>query len=483
MKTDETLKAHLIQHAEEEIQKLVEQLQTLKEGDLKELEQTILSSSLSIGKGMFEQVLTYAQVEQQEPTRRQGNCGHRQRLVGKRKKEVLTLMGPVVVHRRYYQCQMIKEEKERNTCTHGEAPFDQIWGIEERRTTPGVQKLVSFFAASMTLQEATDVFCSLFPLKMSTRQVLHLLQPVGEALGKQQDAAVKQILQTASEKHTSPTRSTELEEQVTIDRMYIEIDGVLARMRRGSMPMEKKEMEREGDIYREIKVGAIFEAAQGRERSQLAQGVFVDTPLAIKYVAQRTTAEAFGFYLYALAKACGIERAKQVVVLGDGARWIWNIAAEQFPQAIQIVDIWHAREHAWKVAHAVFGKGNLQGAKWARHACDLLTQGQIEMLVQIIEQLPAIALEPGAARSVPEIEADYFRSNAQRMRYPTFRATSACRSGVAWPKLPVKRSSRPVRSELACVGLLTGCAVLALRIAVLNKTYGPFWDRQSHLIA
>jgi hypothetical protein len=274
-----------------------------------------------------------------------------------------------------------------------------------------------------------------------------------------------------------------MEGQETIDRMYIETDGVLVRLRRGSMPMEKKEVEREGDIYREIKVGAVFDATKGRERSQLAQGVFVDTPLSINYVAQRTTAEAFGSHLYALAKACGIERAKQVVMLGDGARWIWNIAAEQFPQAIQIVDIWHAREHAWKVAHAVFGKGNLQGATWAKHACDLLTQGHIEMLVQIIEHLPTIASEPGASRSVPEIEADYFRSNAERMRYPTFRAQGMqIGSGVAEAACKTVVSTRAKRAGMRWTpdGL---DAVLALRIAVLNKTYGLFWDRQSHLVA
>ncbi len=84
METNESLKIALVQRAEEEIQKMVEQLQTLKEGDLKTLEHVILRSSLSIGRGMIEQVLTHTQNEQKQPTRRQGSCGHRQRFVANR---------------------------------------------------------------------------------------------------------------------------------------------------------------------------------------------------------------------------------------------------------------------------------------------------------------------------------------------------------------------------------------------------------------
>jgi hypothetical protein len=66
VKTNETLKAHLLEQTEAEIEKMIEELQPIKEGDLKELEQTILSSSLSIGKRMMEQVLRHAQVEGQK---------------------------------------------------------------------------------------------------------------------------------------------------------------------------------------------------------------------------------------------------------------------------------------------------------------------------------------------------------------------------------------------------------------------------------
>ena len=122
----------------------------------------------------------------------------------------------------------------------------------------------------------------------------------------------------------------------------------------------------------------------------------------------------------------------RVVILGDGARWIRHIVEEHFPHAVQIVDLYHAREHVWNVANAVHGSGTPQGAAWAKQADKLLSQGQIEELVQMINKLPSIPALPDASRSIPEIEADYFLSNAERMRYPTFRAKGMHNgSGVA----------------------------------------------------
>ena len=146
-------------------------------------------------------------------------------------------------------------------------------------------------------------------------------------------------------------------------------------MRRGSVPMEKEELQRTGDVYREIKAGAVFRAERGPHRSELAPGVYVDTPApdSVRYVARRTAKGGFGWLLYHLARQCGLEQAQQVVVLGDGAPWIWNLVAEHFPEAVQIVDLYHAKEHVWDVAHAVFGRGH--GSGHGLGHCCLLAAG------------------------------------------------------------------------------------------------------------
>ncbi len=350
------------------------------------------------------------------------------------------------------------------------------------RTSPGVQKLLGKLVSRLTLSEAVDTFTDILPLPVSERQALNLIQPIGEALSEQEEEQVQALFEQAATKEMQAAEHGAVLGPA-IRRLSIETDGVTARIRRGSVPMEEAETKRQGDVYREIKVGAVFEGIPGRERSELVPGVFLDEPGPIEYVARRLTVEAFGRFLYALAQRCGVERAQEVVVLGDGARWIRHVVEDHFPQATQIVDLYHAREHVWNVANAVYGSGTPQAAAWAKQADERLTHGQIEDLVHLIEQLPSIPALPGASRSIPTLEAEYFLSNAQRMRYPAFRAKGMhIGSGIAEAACKTVVSTRAIKSGMRWTpdGL---DAVLALRTSVLNQSYNSFWDQSRPLLA
>jgi hypothetical protein len=481
METNEKLKMVVLHETEQAMLEVIEQLQTIEEGDLQTLEQSVLTACLALGRTVMEHALNHAGEQAERPARRDGECGHRQRLVGMRPKQLHTLMGKVTIRRAYYQC-VVEAEEPSAPCRHGQAPFDQVWGPVTGRTSPGVQKLLGKLVARMTLADAVETFSSLLPLPMSERQALNLIQPVGEALREQEDEQVQALFEQAAHKETHPSEHNAVL-GVPIRRLYIETDGVTVRMRRGSVPMEEAEAKGKADVYREIKVGAVFEGIPGRERSELAPGVFLDEPGPIKYIARRMSAQAFGGFLYALAQRCGLDRAREVVLLGDGARWIRRLAEDHFPNALHIVDLYHAREHVWKVANAVHGPATPAGAAWAKQADERLTHGQIEELVQMIEQLPAIPAEPDASRSIPHLEADYFRSNAERMRYPAFRAKGMhIGSGIAEAACKTVVSARAKRSGMRWTpdGL---DAVLALRTSVLNQSYDPFWDPSEHLLA
>src|SRR5713226_5130090 len=99
METNETLKMSMLQETETAIIKMIEQLQSLPEGDLNQLEQTVMSACLAMGQRWLEKVLNHPRQESCPQARRQGECGHRQRLVGERPKQLLTLMGKVTVRR------------------------------------------------------------------------------------------------------------------------------------------------------------------------------------------------------------------------------------------------------------------------------------------------------------------------------------------------------------------------------------------------
>ena len=296
METNDQLKIALLHETEHEMLKMIDQLETIKEGDLQTLEQCVLKACLSLGRTMMEQILNHAGEEAERPARRDGDCGHRQRLVGMRSKHLHTLMGKMTIERAYSQC-VVEKGEQSAACSHGQAPFDTVWGPFVGRTSPGVQKYVGRLVSRLTLSEAVETFTSMLPLQMSERQARNLIQPVGEALREQEEEQKEALFEHAARKETHPSDHRSVPGG-PIRRLYIEADGVMARMRRGSVPMEEAETKRTGDVSRELKVGAVFEGRPGRERWELVPGVFLDEPGPIRYRAHHLGAEAFGPFLY-----------------------------------------------------------------------------------------------------------------------------------------------------------------------------------------
>ncbi len=107
--------------------------------------------------------------------------------------------------------------------------------------------------------------------------------------------------------------------------------------------------------------------------------------------------------------------ACELIILGDGAEWIWNLVAENFPEAIQILDWFHASEHLMPLAQAVFSHADEQN-KWVTHAKQLMWAGDIEQLLIACRQLQAIS-----SADIIRTTLNYFDFHADRMRYAYFR--------------------------------------------------------------
>jgi hypothetical protein len=123
-------------------------------------------------------------------------------------------------------------------------------------------------------------------------------------------------------------------------------------------------------------------------------------------------AAALGRRLFHEAWRRGWSRARKRVVLGDGAAWIWNLAHEHCPGAIEIVDVYHAREHLWELAGKLFPNQET----WRMQK--KLDRGRVEPLVAELRGIETDSA--GLARQLA-LEADYFERNAARMRYAEFR--------------------------------------------------------------
>ncbi len=183
METNETAKREQCQEAEKELMTLIEEVEGIEEGDLKGLEEKIYQGIFKIGRKLMECGMRKGKESEPVPPKVKEECGHNQKLVGYRSKKLLTLFGEVEWKRAYYQCQGEEEgeQEKAEKCSHGRAPADEVWGVPGKRTTPGVQRYISYLCAMLTLEEAAETFRRLLPLGMSARQALNLMKPVGKA--------------------------------------------------------------------------------------------------------------------------------------------------------------------------------------------------------------------------------------------------------------------------------------------------------------
>src|SRR5947209_2536580 len=148
METNEQRKKAVRAAIQAELEGFFAQVEDLSEGDLEHLEEQVVTTSQQMGRRLLKGILDSRHCEQRTVARRQGRCGHHQRLVGERRKQVLTLVGPVAFVRPYYQCLGVSAQDE--SCSHGEAPDDTLWGVHEQRTTRGVQREISYLCGRLT---------------------------------------------------------------------------------------------------------------------------------------------------------------------------------------------------------------------------------------------------------------------------------------------------------------------------------------------
>jgi hypothetical protein len=168
----------------------------------------------------------------------------------------------------------------------------------------------------------------------------------------------------------------------------------------------------------------------------------------------------------------GFERAARRVVLGDGALWIWNLATEHVPDAVQIVDLFHAKQHLSDVAKAIYGPHSDLSTRWARERHDELDTGTLDAILR--------ALQPHtAAHAEARLCIEYVKRNRERMRYPAFKAAGLCTStGVVEAGCKVAIGTRCKRAGMHWT-VAGADAIIALRCCKLSGRFEDFWERRA----
>jgi hypothetical protein len=203
------------------------------------------------------------------------------------------------------------------------------------------------------------------------------------------------------------------------------------------------------------------------------EGYAIRDPDSTTYVGAIETAEEFGKRLYLEAWKRGWGRAKNKVVLGDGAEWIWNLAHQYFPGAIEIVDLYHARQHLWELARKLYPNDEVQQKRWIMVQQNRLDKGNIQKLVLALRSIETT--DPEVAEKL-RTEANYFERNAERMRYPKFRGQHLfVGSGVIEAGCKTVIAARLKRSGMFWT-VRGANAILALRCCHFNARFEDYWE-------
>lgn len=372
---DDSTRPAVLEAVQADLVALLDWLGTAPGLDLAAAEQRVREGVVAIGARLLEAGLA-ARGTGQAGSQIACACGGGATFEGYRPKGVQTLVGWVTVRRAYYAC---------SECGHGGCPLDAVLGLGRDSHSPGVRRLAARFGALVPFAPAAAALADAAGIRLSPSTVRRLT----ETLGARRDAdVVAQVAQawTAG----APPAATE-----PPGRLYIAMDGVRILGTDG--------------LGREAKVGVVVPVRRTPAGEARA---------AASYAASFEPAEAFGRRLALEAPRRGLEGAAAIAVLGDGAAWIWNLAAEHFPAAVQTVDWFHASERIWALGRTLCGAETPETTAWVERALARLARGQAAALAAEWRALPL----RGEAAVVRDEQATYFSNQAGRMAYDRYRA-------------------------------------------------------------
>lgn len=417
--------------------------------DLEAIETAVRSAMHRAGAAVLTELLQF-QTPAVEQRTVDCPCGQQAHYRELRSKPVLTVVGTVKVSRPYYLCAH---------CHTGQFPADVELDIANTEFSPGVRRMDALVSHAEPFDHGREQMKVLAGLEVTTKSVERIAEAIGDDIARREQREIQKAVQL----------DLPIVVGDPIRILYVQMDGT-------GVPVVKKEtLGRPGKIdgqpahTREAKLGCVF-----TQTTWDREGYPIRDPDSTTYTGAIETAEEFGKRIYLEAWKRGWGRAQKKVVIGDGAEWIWNLAADHFPGAVQIVDLYHARQHLWELARKLYPHSQPDQKAWMKiHQKRLLDKGKIEKLVESLRSIVS---------DIPEVmekiltEADYFQRNAGRMRYPKFRRQHLfVGSGVIEAGCKTVIGARLKRSGMFWT-VRGANAILALRCCRLNGRFEDYWE-------
>lgn len=356
---------------------------------LSEMEQSLRKILLWVGRVALELWLLWLEKRYPKeviPCR----CGGEAKYLYRRRGTLRTMFGQVRYKRAYYTCQQ---------CGQGTYPLDEQLGLRPNAISAEMERLAGMMGVERPFEQGSRLFEELTLVSLSD----HSLDKAAQAYGEEQ---MKREGEWEAQAYDMEGL---LERKRTVKaprRLYGSIDGGRVAIRGESVP---------DAVWRELKAGAWFVTrAQPPTHPNDEWSIRAEH---IHYYTDICDAETFSRLVWSTGVQRHAQLAKELIILGDGARWIWDLVSEHFPQAVQIVDWFHACEYLGPVAKAAF-EDEGQREAWVTQTKTALWEGRLDDVIAACQQL----VTPNRDDDPVQKALTYYTNNRHRMDYPTYRA-------------------------------------------------------------
>jgi hypothetical protein len=329
-------------------------------------------------------------------------CGGGLQYQRKRTATVISVFGKIEYERAYYAgCK----------CKQGKAPLDEKFGLKPGAVTAGLATLLALAGVGFSYDQSPKWLQNYLLFDISENTVRSETEQMGE-LQDQYEKALSEKTQNETylqERQHNPGR--------IIPRLYGSMDAAKVRIE----PRPKKGEEKEAhEDWRDLKVLCWFEVEtvppsqrSTRQQKKAEREQIVMRAKNKQYFCDIIEAEEFGKLLWATGCTVNADLSPELIFLGDGAIWIWNLVSKYYRHAVQIVDWFHAEEHLEKLARTAFSDLQ-QRSVWLEEAKQALWDGHVENVISACQ-----ALTSSCSAALDEVT--YFSNNMERMRYDQFR--------------------------------------------------------------
>jgi hypothetical protein len=433
------------------------------EYDAASLEEFVAAQMRALGAVVLEYSWALRSREKGRPASVECSCGRRRVFKGRAERSIRTTLGPVNLTERFrYRCPACGAETVLGEELKGQGDFSEL---AERLLAYAGQAVGGMFA------EARKTLKRMLGLDVAAKTVENVCLRRGGRVIAAEDRAV--------------AAPHEVRPEDRPDRLVTGVDGAMigrvdpAHRRRSSAKKGKvRGKGRLANFWKEVKTCVVYKID--------AAGKAVGRKL---YYATQAAHEAFGYRVATAAVRAGAELAREIVFIGDGAKWVWGLCEREFGRfrgkLVEVLDWYHAVEHLWDSGRAFFGEASDLLRPWVKAREGELYEGKTDAVIEALKCIAEKLGRPpeGADESDPRVilwrNVGYFEENASRMKYPEYRSRgipmgsgvveSACRHVVAGRlKGPGMRWDEPGAE-----------AILHLRTLELSGRWDAFWEADS----